>query len=90
LILDLEFSTSRTLSMQAWKEVDAEEVRRLLAGRIHPHVLEVATESHARFWRLDDKILFDDPEEEAPIAFEDLRYNSDLGLHSIDEHQDLD
>ena len=68
------------------KEISADEVRQRLAGRIHPHVIEVATEAAgARFWRFGEKVFFDDPEEESPIAFEDLRYNSDLGLHSIDE-----
>lgn len=71
------------------KEVSAEEVLQSLTGRIDPHVLEVATQvDGAKFWRFGSKFFFDDPEEEDPINFDDLRYDSVIGLHSVDEIDD--
>jgi hypothetical protein len=65
--------------------INVREVRQLLEGRIDPDVIEVATdvENFARFWRVGSKVFLDDPDYEGPIAFEDLRYDSSLGLHSI-------
>lgn len=67
------------------KEVTADDVRVALQGLVNPAVIEVATQAQARFWRFGTKFFFDDPEEDEPINFTDLRYNSKLGLHSVDE-----
>ena len=70
-------------------EIRSEEVLQSLKDRIHPHVLEVATEVvGARFWRFGAKFFFEHPEEEDPINFDDLRYDSEVGLHSLDEIDD--
>lgn len=71
-------------------EVSSEEVLRSLTGRIHPHVLEIAIEAAgARFWRFGAKFFFEDcAEGEDPINFDDLRYDSEIGLHSVDEIDD--
>jgi hypothetical protein len=71
------------------KEISPDEVLQRLKDRIHHHVLEVTTEVvGARFWRFGAKFFFEDPEEEDPINFDDLRYDSEIGLHSVDEIDD--
>lgn len=72
------------------REVSPQEVVQALGGHIDPAILEVATETpHARFWRGGDKYFFDDPEETDPIAFEELRYDSEIGLWPAAEYKEV-
>ena len=63
-------------------EVSVEEVRLLYASSVDKTVLDVATQSEAKYWRVGDTCYLDDPEFDEPVAVDDLRYDED-GLHSI-------
>ena len=64
------------------REVSADEVRELYAGKVDATVLEVATQDPALYWRVGQTCWLDDPEFGDVAAIDDLRYD-ELGLHSV-------
>lgn len=64
------------------REVSADEVRALYAGKVDATVLEVATHDPAQYWRVGQTCWLDDPEFGDVVAIDDLRYDA-LGLHSV-------
>ena len=64
------------------REVSADEVRALYAGKVDATVLEVATQDPAQYWRVGQTCWLDDPELGDVAAIDDLRYDA-MGLHSV-------
>ncbi len=63
------------------QQVDAAQVRRALADRIASAVLDVATQEPAIYWRAAGRYWLDDPHFGDVVAFDDLDYDTDIGLH---------
>lgn len=63
------------------QQIDVADVRRALADRIASAVLDVATQEPATYWLADGRYWLDDPYFGDVVAFDDLDYNADIGLH---------
>ena len=63
------------------QQVDAAQVRRALADRIASAVLDVATQEPATYWHAGERYWLDDPHFGDVVAFDDLDYDTDIGLH---------
>lgn len=62
-------------------EVAVAEVRRALSDRVSEAVLDVATQEPATYWRAGSVYYLDDPYFGPVVAFDQLDYDSELGLH---------
>ena len=57
------------------------EVCEFYADRAAAVVVEVMLQEPASYWRVGDRYYFDDPYFGPVVAVDDLRYDSELGLH---------
>lgn len=63
------------------QQVDVQMVRQALADRVASTVLDVATQEPATYWLAGGRYWLDDPYFGDVVAFDDLDYNSTIGLH---------
>jgi hypothetical protein len=63
--------------------VTVDQVRTALADRVPETVLEVATQEPAHYWLAGGRYWLDDPYFGEVVAFDDLAYSSEIGLHRI-------